>query len=183
MKKVVIIFLAFIIFILSVFFIVFGIEYGWFENYGDYKTEYISTESDYSAEIKIPSSWIIEKKDGWINIVEKDEIIARQLYQGGWENYSVGGVNYNNWEQLEFNPNIPTYNYDFSLFTLIKGANNACIYEVNNYSEKKYLLLINIVDYKNGNDENIIFVFEKTIDLKVIDKIKKSVITSGYIED
>ncbi len=183
MKKIIIIFLASFIFILNLFLVVHGLEYGWFENYRNYKTEYISTESEYFAEIKIPNNWVIEKEDGWINILEKNEVIARQLYQGGWENYFVGGVNYNNWEQLEFNPNVPTYNYNFSLFTLINGSNNACIYELNNCGEKNYLLLINIVDYKNKNKENIIFVFQKNVDLKIIDKIKKSVVTSGYIYD
>lgn len=183
MKKLLIILSIIFIFIISTYVIVFGIEYGWFCNYSDYKTEYISTESDYSAEIKIPDNWIIEKEDGWINLIEENKIIARQLYQGGWESYSVGGVNYNNWEQLEFNPNVPTYNYDFSLFTSIKGSNNACIYEVNYQNQTNYSLLINIVDYKNKNKENIIFVFEHTVDLKVIDKIKKSVVTAGYVYD
>ena len=54
MKKIIIIFLASFIFILNLFLVVHGLEYGWFENYRNYKTEYISTESEYLLKLKYP---------------------------------------------------------------------------------------------------------------------------------
>ncbi len=191
MKKVIISFLVldgiiimlFIFFMISLFIITSGIEYGWFENYDDYKTVMISTESEYYVKVKIPNDWIIEEENDWLNIKENNEIIARQLYHGGWTNYSFHGVDYNNWYDLEFNPNVSEYAYNFSFYTYFRGSNSSYIYEINYQNQTSYALFFDIVEYKNKNVENIIFIFEKNIDINILDKIKKSSISSGTVYD
>lgn len=154
-------------------------------DYSGWKKVEISTDTEYKGTIKIPDAWDFVRQDGWLNLIDRsadDMVLARQCYEG-WRIYDRQGED--NWNELEFNPNLPEYYQIESAYEYEKGSSNVCyIYRFCYENEEAYALEMTIY-CQDGHDGtyDLFLVFDQSFnDYELLEQMQASYSWGGYIE-